>query len=79
MEKFLPFFLDLAAVLFVLGSIRSAARRGVVRTVVQLIGVRWGVGVVIMLVVQVVLVLLVGRLAVRHWRSTRNAPQPPTA
>ncbi|NTY62159.1 hypothetical protein [Mycolicibacterium sphagni] len=48
-------------------------------TVVQLIGVRWGVGVVIMLVVQVVLVLLVGRLAVRHWRSTRNAPQPPTA
>ena len=38
MEKFLPFFLDLAAVLFVIGYIRSAARRGFVRTVVQLIG-----------------------------------------
>ena len=34
MEKFLPFFLDLAAVLFVIGYIRSAARRGFVRTVV---------------------------------------------
>jgi hypothetical protein len=48
-------------------------------TVVQLIGVRWGVGVAIMLVVQAVLVLLVVRLAVRHWRSTRNVPQPPPA
>ena len=38
MEKFLPFFWDLAAVLFVIGYIRSAARRGFVRTVVQLIG-----------------------------------------
>lgn len=38
MERILPLFLDLAAVLFVIGYIRSAARRGFVRTAVQLIG-----------------------------------------
>lgn len=42
--------------------------------VVQLIGARSGVGVVIILVLQAVLVLLVVRQAVRHWRSTRNVP-----
>ena len=38
MERFLPVLLDLAAVLFVIVYIRSAARRGFVRTLVQLIG-----------------------------------------
>ncbi len=37
-EKFLPVILDLAAVLFVAGYIRSSARRGFVRTAVQLVG-----------------------------------------
>ena len=38
MERFLPVLLDLAAVLFVIVYIRSAARRGFVRTLVQLFG-----------------------------------------
>ena len=38
MEKALPLLLDLAAVLFVAASVRAAARRGFVRTVVQLVG-----------------------------------------
>ncbi|MDD3192700.1 MAG: CvpA family protein [Oscillospiraceae bacterium] len=38
MEQFLPLLLDLAALLFVIAYIRLSARRGFVRTVVQLVG-----------------------------------------